>query len=199
MQNAKLLPQKLTKESESFMQNKKPFTLRHNRKGFSLVELIVVIVIMLVLAAVMVPNVMKYIGQAREAKLAQVRATFLNGVQAGMAEHMIKYPQDAKGTLWVAIRAGNSTWRKPTEGAHSYNYFAYEYMSANSIEKFEGAAYIKNGQIVDAVFKDYGDVKVWIWRAGTGTWEVMEGYKEGDAWIPEYRTRGWSDSLWNKD
>lgn len=38
-----------------------------NHKGFSLVELIVVIVIMLVLSAVMVPNVLKWIGKSREA------------------------------------------------------------------------------------------------------------------------------------
>lgn len=92
------------------MWQKKSFELNNNRKGFSLVELIVVIVIMLILAAVMVPNVMKYIHQAREAKLAQVRTTFLNAVQAGMAEHLIQYPQDAKGNHWVAIRAGKNSW-----------------------------------------------------------------------------------------
>lgn len=43
--------------------------LKSNKKGFTLIEMIVVIVIVAILAAIAVPAVMKYIDQARETKL----------------------------------------------------------------------------------------------------------------------------------
>lgn len=55
-------------------------------EGFSLVELIVVIVIMLVLAAVMVPNVMKYIGMAGQASTKNDAASMLTQLQADVAD-----------------------------------------------------------------------------------------------------------------
>lgn len=49
--------------------------LRKNKKGFTLVEIIVVIVILAVLMAVAVPSVMKYVNEADNAKLmAEARA-----------------------------------------------------------------------------------------------------------------------------
>lgn len=62
-----------------------------NKKGFTLVELIVVIVIILVLAAVMVPNVLKYVDKAARSNTKQEAATMLTQVQADVAE---KYSND---------------------------------------------------------------------------------------------------------
>ena len=56
-----------------------------NKKGFTLVELIVVIVIILVLAAVMVPNLLKYIDRANKANCKADAATILSQVQADYA------------------------------------------------------------------------------------------------------------------
>ena len=62
-----------------------------NKKGFTLVELIVVIVIILVLAAVMVPNVLKYVDKAARSNTKQEAAIMLTQVQADVAE---KYSND---------------------------------------------------------------------------------------------------------
>ncbi|MCF0134731.1 MAG: prepilin-type N-terminal cleavage/methylation domain-containing protein [Blautia sp.] len=59
-----------------------------NKKGFTLVELIVVIVIILVLAAALVPNVYKYIGKASQANAKQNAATVLTEVQSDLAEYI---------------------------------------------------------------------------------------------------------------
>lgn len=54
---------------------KEGFYMRHNKKGFTLVEVIVVLVILAVIIALAVPSVMKYINDAQDAKyLANARA-----------------------------------------------------------------------------------------------------------------------------
>lgn len=54
----------------------------NNKKGFTLVELIVVIVIILILAAVLVPNVTKYVSNARIASLKSDASSILTQLQA---------------------------------------------------------------------------------------------------------------------
>lgn len=51
---------------------------RKNKKGFTLVEVVVVLVIIAILIAIAVPSVMKYIDDANEAKyLAEARAIYI--------------------------------------------------------------------------------------------------------------------------
>ncbi len=42
--------------------------LLRNKKGFTLIELIVVILILAVLAAILVPSILNYVGQARDSR-----------------------------------------------------------------------------------------------------------------------------------
>lgn len=57
-----------------------------NKKGFTMVELIIVIVIIVVLAAVLVPNLLKYVDKANQATCKNNAATILTQVQAETAE-----------------------------------------------------------------------------------------------------------------
>lgn len=67
--------------------------LRRNKKGFTLVEVIVVLVILAILIAIAVPSVMKYIDDANDAKyLAQGRAALI----ATQAELVNDYADDKK-------------------------------------------------------------------------------------------------------
>lgn len=67
--------------------------LRKNKKGFTLVEVIVVLVILAILIALAVPSVMKYIDDANEAKyLAEARAAYV----AAEAEIATDYSDDKK-------------------------------------------------------------------------------------------------------
>lgn len=67
--------------------------LRRNKKGFTLVEVIVVLVILAILIAIAVPSVMKYIDDANDAKyLAQGRAAMI----ATQAELVADYADDKK-------------------------------------------------------------------------------------------------------
>ncbi len=64
---------------------------RLNKKGFTLVELIVVIVIILILAAALVPNVMRYIGEARKSAFQSDASTYLVELQGYEAENFANY------------------------------------------------------------------------------------------------------------
>lgn len=56
-----------------------------NKKGFTLVELIVVIVIILILMAVLVPNMLRYVDKANKANCKADAATILSQLQADFA------------------------------------------------------------------------------------------------------------------
>ena len=60
---------------------------RNNKKGFTLVEIIVVLVIMAILAAIAVPAVMGYIDDAKEAKYVQEARSIYIVVQTEEARY----------------------------------------------------------------------------------------------------------------
>ena len=66
------------------MNIKKLRELKKNKKGFTLIEIIVVVVILAVLMAVAVPSVMKYLSEADNAKyMAQARTVDVYKRQIG--------------------------------------------------------------------------------------------------------------------
>lgn len=66
----------------------------NNKKGFTLVELIVVIVIILILAAVLIPNVMRYISEASESAFQSEASSYLTELQGYEAENYAKNAAD---------------------------------------------------------------------------------------------------------
>ena len=79
---------------------------RLNKKGFTLVELIVVIVIILILAAVLVPNVMRYIDQANRAEAKSNAATALTELQGYEAEFYAAEDADMKAVPPTCVHNG---------------------------------------------------------------------------------------------
>lgn len=82
--------------------------LRRNKKGFTLVEVIVVLVILAILIAIAVPSVMKYIDDANDAKyLAQGRAAYI----AAEAELAKDFADDKKlnGSIYNEGGAAETT------------------------------------------------------------------------------------------
>lgn len=84
--------------------------IKNNKKGFTLIEMIVVIVIIAILVALAVPAVMGYVNDAREAKLRTAANAGTTTMQAAMAKEeslgnlaskyddIIKSGEDAAGT-----------------------------------------------------------------------------------------------------
>lgn len=59
-----------------------------NNKGFSLVELIVVVLIMGIIAVALAPQVMKWVGTSKENTDQNNAATFKSSVQTAIADYM---------------------------------------------------------------------------------------------------------------
>ena len=104
------------------MNIKKLRELKKNKKGFTLIEIIVVVVILAVLMAVAVPSVMKYLSEADNAKYMAQARTVMTTAQAEMAKAyagdkkidtdewttMISEATDAEGTINTAIGDGKN-------------------------------------------------------------------------------------------
>ena len=77
-------------------------SVRKNKKGFSLVELIIVIAIMVALIAVMAPAFVKYVQKSRDAALATAAEDFEKTIQTFYGDPDCEYtPHAATITLQV--------------------------------------------------------------------------------------------------
>jgi prepilin-type N-terminal cleavage/methylation domain-containing protein len=85
---------------------------KKNNKGFSLVELIVVILIMAVLAVALAPQVMKWVGNARKAADRQTVDAIVSGVQLAAAQGTVtdyNIKIEYSGGNWTANANGGGT------------------------------------------------------------------------------------------
>ena len=71
---------------EKILEENKMFKKLKNKKGFTLVELIVVLVILAILAALLVPALTGYIDKAREQSLISEGSMVLTAAQATVSE-----------------------------------------------------------------------------------------------------------------
>ncbi len=88
----------------------------HSRRGFTLVELIVVLVILAVLAAMLVPALTGYIKRANREKDMQMAASYRTAAQAVLTELY------GRGEWVGADRHGNSTNKNATSYAWKFDY-----------------------------------------------------------------------------
>ncbi|WP_173471948.1 prepilin-type N-terminal cleavage/methylation domain-containing protein [Eubacterium ruminantium] len=82
--------------------------MKKTNKGFSLVELIIVIAIMAILAAAIAPALIRYIDKSRRADDVTAAGTVLTGVQTAMADEDC-YSEIAKATsnqVVCSVKAG---------------------------------------------------------------------------------------------
>jgi len=75
--------------------------LRRNNKGFSLVELIVVVLIMAIIAVALAPQVMKWVGNSRSSSDAQTYDTMVSDVRIAVT----------KEGVWKKIKDSSSDFK----------------------------------------------------------------------------------------
>ena len=92
-------------------------SVRKNKKGFSLVELIIVIAIMVALIAVMAPAFVKYVQKSRDAALATAAEDLEKTVQTFYGDPDCIYQIPTSATIKVeVVTSGNKNVMKLTPG-----------------------------------------------------------------------------------
>jgi len=90
-------------------------TLKKNNKGFSLVELIVVILIMAIIAVALAPQVMKWVDQSKVSTDNSNKAILKSTVDAAVADYM--HEQNTKIDSAVTVKVAEG---KMTDGTTSF-------------------------------------------------------------------------------
>lgn len=80
-----------------------------NNKGFSLVELIIVIAIMVILVAVLAPQYLKYVEKSRVSTDVQTTVEFINSLQVLAADPDVMLTEDTGGTKYVVTSTAGSS------------------------------------------------------------------------------------------
>jgi general secretion pathway protein G len=86
---------------------------RNAEKGFTLIELIVVLVILALLAAVVVPNVTRHMAESKN-KIARIQISELEGALQMFAFDVGRYPTNSEGLEALVSNPGNlEAWKGP--------------------------------------------------------------------------------------
>ncbi len=95
---------------------------RINNKGFTLVELIIVIAIIAVLAAVLAPRYLQYVERSRQSNDLQVATNLMRATTAAVVDQSVRDDVDAGYEIhWRTDRAGDANFNNATFAVLIYN------------------------------------------------------------------------------
>ncbi len=109
------------------------FSRFHNRKGFTLIELMIVVVIIGILAALAIPRFMKATTKAKQSEAKQLLK------QIYTMEHSYRQANDTYGDLGVTINAG-AGGQFPQIGVDVQTTARYTYTIAGNATSFTATA-----------------------------------------------------------
>lgn len=121
-----------------------------DKKGFTLIEMIIVIAIIAILIALIAPNVIKYMQTAKETKISGAAKTLYTSANAYMAELALKgdsMPDSANEEV------------KPTDDTPSQRFgkkFCDAYFNSEEIKDATMKVTVKDGVVVKATWTQNG-------------------------------------------
>lgn len=136
-----------------------------NNKGFTLVELIVVLVILAILAAILVPALLGYIDKARQKQITSNAETAYVAAQSLATEYYGKHPTLVIADRNAAVSATNI--QDLTDIQEKYFEVQVGFQSDTTTDG-KKTCIIKEFEYTDIS----GNVAVW--QPGTGEWVVYE-------------------------
>lgn len=136
-------------------------------KGFSLVELIIVIAIMAILAAAIAPALIRYINKSRKADDVTAAGTIATAVNAALAnEKAYQEVGDKTGTVAKVDTAGNVTMTNPTSAP------TFKQEVESSLGGSAPIKYTKDGATQYVIGISNEKAVVWASTSGGTDWEL---------------------------
>ncbi|MCM1261648.1 MAG: prepilin-type N-terminal cleavage/methylation domain-containing protein [Butyrivibrio sp.] len=155
-----------------------------NNKGFSLVELIIVIAIMVILIAVLAPQYLKYVEKSRVASDTQTVVEFINSLQVLAADPDIalKTTETYTVTSGTNVNTLNVSADLRTQLQNAGQLTSDDFDgSGNSTSKLQSSGYVG----ADIEIKLVYDAKDPATGKGTNTWHITTKGVDSAGKLPE--------------
>lgn len=143
-----------------------------NRKGFTLIEIMVVVVVLAVLMAVSVPSVLKYLHEADEAKMYANAHAFYNAVQTVAVKEYASGDAYSSGDL-ITYEAISSKGDAPDPSKTRIRAI-YDLLVDQGLSNFKVIALVEKGNVTKMRYADLASGKVFKWDITTQKWERLE-------------------------
>lgn len=160
-----------------------------NKKGFTLIEIIVVLVITACLLAVSVPSILKYLDKANEATVLHDARGFMLSVQSiAIKEYGSDnaYSPSAPSEFQITYEAITNMRPRPDNKAeHDRIRAIYDLLDVSKIEgNFEAIALVDHGDLSIIRYRSHKNNLIYEWRKDDAVWRELD-IDEHPSWAGE--------------
>lgn len=156
-------------------------------KGFTLMEMLVVFVILVAIFGVIIPNYFKYVGKSRDVRNLEVATTYKKVVDHVMVDAVMGDLGEFElyeGQQYY--QAYSTRIEEPQEGRHSKVVKSIAEQLVSGKDEFEVIARIEDYRVTQISYKDLNRSKVYVWYIDSPAGEKLqdESYlNKRDEWL----------------